>query len=355
MQNFGISKYVSILRNITLWTSPSYLAITPGVDVKGVWVEAVPELVTGRLKLWASIASVSSIRIPGYWQHKVGTTIEVAAPPMPGEKILYVLHGGAYVALSAHPSDVTASIARGFLKYCDSIHRVFSIEYRLSVGLPHKPAYPFPTALLDALAGYNYLVNVVGFSPSDIIIEGDSAGGNLAHALTRYLVDYQNTPDLNLPAPPSSLILLSPWSDLGSGRCTPGSSALTHKKSDFISVTEEASYAKMAFLGPHGIGAADINPYISPASLHLHMDAHFAGFPRTFIVGGGAEVLIDQIRTLKDRMIKDLGEGDGVLKGEGKVRYFEAADAVHDYLVLPWHEPERTETFQVLANWIAAV
>ena len=47
-------------------------------------------------------------------------------------------------------------------------------------------------ALIDALAGYNYLVNTVGFHPTRIILEGDSAGGNLALALTRYLLEHRN-------------------------------------------------------------------------------------------------------------------------------------------------------------------
>jgi acetyl esterase/lipase len=65
-------------------------------------------------------------------------------------------------------------------------------------------------------------------------------------------------------------------------------------------------------------------------------------------------VLIDQIRLLRDRMVADLGEGDGVKAGEGKVRYFEVPDGCHDYLVLPPHEPERTETLKAIAQWVEA-
>jgi len=41
-------------------------------------------------------------------------------------------------------------------------------------------------------------------------------------------------------------------------------------------------------------------------------------------------VLYDSIETLKDRMVADFDEHDGVKIGEGKVRY--VADGVHDYL-----------------------
>lgn len=344
-----------LLRTGPLQTFPNHHAIVPGAGINGVWVEPVPELITGELKTWAYVSSVSSIRIPGYWLHKRQSKIDIAASPIPGEKVVYALHGGGYIRLSAHPSDVTAGIARELLKHIPSVYRVFSVEYRLSMGRPYVPTHPFPAALLDALAGYNYLVNVVGFSPSDVIIEGDSAGGNLAHALTRYLIEYQTIPDINLPAPPGALLLLSPWADLGQSHDTPGSSSLTFLHSDYIGVVKSqgTDYAKAAFLGPHGMGAAEINRYISPASLNQNMKVDFKGFPRTFIVCGGAEVLRDQIRTFKDKMICDLEEGNGLKDGDGKVRYYEAKDGVHDYLVFPWHEPERGDTLREIARWVS--
>jgi len=71
-------------------------------------------------------------------------------------------------------------------------------------------------------------------------------------------------------------------------------------------------------------------------------------------VAGGAEVLYDSIVVAKDRMVKDLGEGNGVKPDEGKVRFYVGADAVHDYLVFTWHEPERTKTFKEINKWLSA-
>jgi acetyl esterase/lipase len=326
--------------------SPNHLAITGGVGVNGVWVEPVPpQLITGVLKTSMIATSVTPTRIPGYWMHKQGSTTKIDAPPVPGKKVVYNMHGGAYIRLSAHPSDPTATIPRGLLEHVDSVHRIFSIEYRLSSTTPNPVANPFPAALLDALAGYHYLINVIGFSPSDIIFCGDSAGGNLAHALVRYLVEYKD--DVSIPAPPSVLILLSPAADLGVSHDTPGSSTYECANSDYIELVRGVLYAKDAFLGPLGMSAAASNRYISPASLHPSMSVDFKGFPKTFIVAGGAEVLRDQIRTLKDRMLKDLGEEN--------LKYYEAEDSMHDYLALTWHEPERTDTYNALAKWIQTI
>ncbi|KAE9411373.1 alpha/beta-hydrolase [Gymnopus androsaceus JB14] len=326
-------------------TPPNHLAITPGVNVNGVWIPPIPELIKNELAIWANVAQVASIRIPGYWLHKEGSSITVAAPLMPGEKVVYALHGGGYVRLSAHPTDPTSNIARGLINHVGCVHRVFSTEYRLSSSLKSKEPNPFPAALIDALAGYVYLVKTVGLDPSDIIVEGDSAGGNLALALTRYLVEH---PDSGLPPPPGALILLSAWADLGPQALNPNSSWMNHAKSDYIGLVDVEGYyrAIRTFVGPHGLGAAETNPIISPASLNPAMKIHFKGFPRTFIAAGGAEI----------RWLQILGEGDGVRPGDGKVRFYVAADATHDWVALPLpkFEPERTETLEAIAAWVDA-
>jgi acetyl esterase/lipase len=299
----------------------------------------------GAVESWASFANVIPTRIPGYWLDKPGCDIPVGQKPVAGEKVLYCLHGGGYVEFSAHPKDKIAFVPIGILEHCKHFKRAFSIEYRLSSTAPLASANPFPAALIDALAGYNYLVNNVGFDPSDIVIEGDSAGGNLALALTRYLVEYSD--QTKLPRSPSSVILLSPWADIGSSHDGPNSS-LTTCSMDFLPDlnSDRIVWMKHAFVGPHKMDAAETNHYISPASLGVSSD--FKGFPRTFIVAGGAERLRDSIVTLKDIMVADMGEGDG----KGQVTYYEAPDAVHDYLVFPWHEPERTTTIQAMSKWL---
>jgi acetyl esterase/lipase len=333
---------------------PDHKAITPGTGVNGVWIPPLSDkFIIGKLRGWAERASAVSVPIPGYWMPKKGTNIDVASPSLPGEKVILTLHGGGYTQLSAHPSDMTSTIPRGLLKHVKSVNRVLSLEYRLSSAEPFTVAHPFPTALLDALAGYVYLVNELGFSPSNIIVEGDSAGANLAQSLTRYLTEYKGSPDL--PSPPGSLLLLSPWADLGqSHNDLPNGSASTCTGSDYIPnpTIPHYGYGVRAFVGPHGLEEAELNPYISPASVNPAIVVHFKGFPRTFIVAGGAEVLRDQIRTLRDRMVRDIGEGNGMIDEEGKVRYLEVPDGIHDYLIFSWHEPERTDTLKAIAEWV---
>ncbi|KIK67329.1 hypothetical protein GYMLUDRAFT_37424 [Collybiopsis luxurians FD-317 M1] len=333
-------------------STPNHLAITPGVDVNGLWIPPTPEVIKDELEIWANVAKVTCVRIPGYWIHKQDSTIPVDASPMPGERVVYHLHGGGYVTLSAHPSDPTASISRGLIQHITTVHRVFSCEYRLSSGSGAEAQNSFPAALIDALAGYIYLVKIVGFDPADIIVEGDSAGGNLALALTRYLVEHPNS---GLPAPPGALILLSPWADLGPQVADPHSSWVKNTITDYIGLTDIGSYFRAvgAFVGPHGLGAAETNPMISPASRNPAMKINFKGFPRTFIAAGGGEVFFDMISSLRDKMVKDLGEDNGIRPNEGKVRFYSPAGAVHDWVALPFFEPERTNTLKEIASWVA--
>ncbi|KAJ7792020.1 hypothetical protein B0H14DRAFT_3160518 [Mycena olivaceomarginata] len=104
--------------------------------------------------MWASVAEVAPIRLPGYWIHEPGSTVAPEAPLMPGEKIIYALHGGGYTIWSAHPAQFPGHAARGVIQHAACVHRTFSIEYRLSSTTPFAVAHPFPTALIDALTGY---------------------------------------------------------------------------------------------------------------------------------------------------------------------------------------------------------
>lgn len=334
---------------------PNHLAIDHDPTIKSTTVEPIPSSsIVEPIASFASAANVAPIRIPGYFLDAPGHEIPIGQAPSAGEKIAYCLHGGGYIVGSATPNDITGGIYKGLLEYCQDagLKRTFSIEYRLSVGKPlvssENGENPFPAALLDALAGYRYLIEVVGFKAENIVLVGDSAGGNLALALTRYLIEAHSLSQNSIPSPPGALLLLSPRGDLSNSHYTPGSSALLHT----YDITPElrfgiGDYARRAYLGPHGIHAAETSFYLSPAALTPAMeDISFKGWPRTFISSGGAERLLDQMRVLRSRIAKDCGEG------KNGVTYDEAPDAIHDFLPFKFWEPARSETLKRIAEWM---
>ncbi len=307
-----------------------------------------PHYISGDLKAFAESANVNPVRIPGYWFDKKGFNTRVNVSPLPGEKVLYYVHGGGFIAYSAHPRDLLAPLPMNVLECHPSFRRAFAIEYRLTSSLSNDFTNPFPAALLDAIAGYAYLVNDVGFSPKDIVVMGDSAGGNLALALTRYLAEVTSLPG-NIPAPPGSLILVSPWCDLGTSHTRPGASLETHLSTDILTDIDKGAFinARTNYCGVLGFpSAANSNPYLSPGSVHPNMPpVSFKGFPKTFIVAGDAEIFIDQIRGLTRRMRTDLGAGG--------VYYHEEKDAIHDYIALKAWEPEGAKTRVILGAWLS--
>lgn len=111
--------------------------------------------------------------------------------------VLY-LHGGAYTigSLGTHRS-LAAYLAR------ESASAVYTLDYRLA------PEHPFPAALDDAVAAFTELVTDHGFTADRVAVAGDSAGGGLALATARRLIDTRGLS-------PAALALISPWVDPGS-------------------------------------------------------------------------------------------------------------------------------------------
>jgi epsilon-lactone hydrolase len=177
----------------------------------------------------------------------------------PDHHVLY-LHGGGYVAGSpAHYRHFTWRVA------ASTRSTLLAIDYRLA------PEHPFPAALMDAVAAYQWLL-AQGANPSAIVVIGDSAGGGLALATLMKLRD-QGMP---LPA---AAIALSPWTDLA----LTGASLQLNAKADAMVNSEDVQ----SFAGMYLAGADPKNPYVSP----LYDTG--AGLPPILILVGSEEVLLD--------------------------------------------------------------
>lgn len=117
------------------------------------------------------------------------------APGAQAERAILYLHGGGYVMGSpnTHRSlggEVSRAAQAG----------VLMLDYRLG------PEEPFPAAVEDGVAAYQWLLEH-GFTPKNLAIAGDSAGGGLAAATLVSARDHK----LALPA---AAVCISPWSDM---------------------------------------------------------------------------------------------------------------------------------------------
>lgn len=174
------------------------------------------------------------------------------------EKVMIYLHGGGYVMGS--PATHRSLVAR-LAKACRV--RTISVDYRLA------PEHPFPAALEDSLAVYQW-VQDQGILSKNIIIAGDSAGGGLT------LATLMSLRDNNLPLPAMALCI-SPWTDL----------TLTGESITTCADIDPYISHDLLKLGAHYVGNhAPQNPLISP------FYADLKGLPPLLIHAGTDEVLL---------------------------------------------------------------
>jgi len=125
-----------------------------------------------RLTRWLIKQSVSRAKLPTDI-----TRSQVSADGVPCEwlvpddctttQVLLYLHGGGFVlGLTSLHLEMAAYLAQKLNS------RVLMVDYRVA------PEHPFPAPLEDCVTAYRWLVKQ-GFSGQNIVIAGDSAGGNL--------------------------------------------------------------------------------------------------------------------------------------------------------------------------------
>jgi epsilon-lactone hydrolase len=178
--------------------------------------------------------------------------------------ILY-LHGGGYVfgSLKSH-AGMVAEVARA--ARC----RVLQLDYR------RAPEHPFPAAVEDATAAYQWLLRR-GFAPERIAIAGDSAGGGLVLSM---LVASRAQ---GIPLA-GAAVCLSPWVDMEAT----GESYRTRERIDPLVQRKVVDEVTRLYLN----GQDPRTPTASP----IHAD--LTGFPPLLIQVGEREILFSDSEAL---------------------------------------------------------
>lgn len=105
------------------------------------------------------------------------TTKKMKDEEVKRKEVVLHIHGGGFIAMSSKSHQIyTRVLAR------DTNYPIFSVDYRLA------PEHPYPDGLEDCWNVYSWLVKYskinLNLDASQIILMGDSAGGNLVAALT---------------------------------------------------------------------------------------------------------------------------------------------------------------------------
>ena len=186
-------------------------------------------------------------------------------------QVILYCHGGGYTRGNLGYARVLAakmSAATG--------RETLAFQYRLA------PEHPYPAALEDAVTAWDYLMHL-GYGARDVIVAGDSAGGNLALELTLRLKERGRFL-------PGRLVLFSPWTDMtASGR--------SYQEREEIDPVLTLNYI-YATRDAYARGQDLSDPCLSP------LFADLTGFPPTLIQAGTNELLLSDSVRLRNRMLK---------------------------------------------------
>ncbi len=136
------------------------------------------------------VARVDRLRVPGPGGELDARLYVGLGAPRPPQPLLVYFHGGGWVIGDLDTHDALCRFLATF-GGC----RVLSVGYRLS------PEHPFPAPVEDAVAAFAWAAenaSELGADPARIAVGGDSAGGNLAAAVSLLSRDGGPAPAMQL-------------------------------------------------------------------------------------------------------------------------------------------------------------
>lgn len=233
-------------------------------------------------------------------------------------RILVYFHGGGWVTGNINSySHVCAYLAKR------TRHRVISVDYRLA------PEHPFPRGVEDCYYAAKEIFlkhDLFDCKEDDITLIGDSAGGNLAAAVSLMARDRGEFL-------PKRQILIYPATHFDHGEASPFPSVRENGMDYILTAKRMQDYMDMYIQNEED----KWSPYVSPL-----LARDLSNQPETLIV------------TAQYDPLRDEGEAYGKrLKESGnEVEIFRMEDAVHGFFAFPWHTDYVQRTYQVINGFL---
>lgn len=236
--------------------------------------------------------------------------------------VIYYIHGGCYI------SGLTYNYRDFCVPFCDLAEgvEIVLLDYKLS------PHYKYPVQLDEAIDLWNELTEHQAIKPENIIVGGDSSGGNLALSMMLRLRD-EGKPM------PNSAFFISPWTDMtASGKSYYKNYQNDVEIGDKHGVFDEET--RQAILNSYlfdYIGEANRSvPYISPALADYH------NFPPTLLFAGEHEMLLDDTLVVYEKM-----KTSGV-----SVTLETQPEMFHSYVLYNTYMPESRHSYETLKEFL---
>jgi acetyl esterase len=230
-------------------------------------------------------------------------SVRIYTPPGPRPlPVLLYFHGGGFALGSLDASDLRCRILSDWAGCI-----VVSVDYRLA------PKFPFPAALDDCYAATRWAAeNAAGIDgdPERVAVGGDSAGGNLAAAVTLLARD-RGAPKLifqYLAYPVLDLVALDRPSDLEMGR-------------DYNLTLEQMAWINDQYVPD---SAERANPLVSPLRA-----PDLGGLPPAYIITAEYDPLRDEGEAYAARL-REAGVPVELRRYDGMVHFFDNMASVLD-------------------------
>ncbi|EHK23133.1 uncharacterized protein TRIVIDRAFT_28223 [Trichoderma virens Gv29-8] len=259
--------------------------------------------------------------------------------PSSASKVIINLHGGGYVLpASEFMVDYMFRLQKLVSTSAQPVGILF-LSYDLS------PTVRYPRQLEQAVALVRYVVEVLNKAPEDIILTGDSAGGNLALGVLSHLSVAHPSPaipPLKLESKLRGVVLVSPWVsfDFKDASCT------KNARKDLLSITTLKRWGE-AFMGTPSPHTDNVELYNAPLAAP---DEHWRDLmaERVLVLAGKDEVLVDSIDQFSRKLTGALGtDRVTVLIAEGEAHDMPSLD-------LQFGIEVRGEQAKLMADWIIA-
>jgi len=278
----------AVLASVLTWAPQAALTAAHEQPAHGLILtgEAKQAYITEKMQAFshpAPDAAPPAFELPDGWtiahERINGVTVDRITPAEKrSDRVLLQLHGGGYIMAL---TDIHRSLAvrQAVLMNAGDI---YCVDYRTA------PAHLYPAALEDAVHAYEGIL-ARGVSAENIILVGDSAGGNLALGLALYLKDHGI-------AQPGVIALASPWTTM---EHRAGTSRTTKAAADQVLGIGTPLYGPVQTGDYSGGAFPRSDPRLSP------IYADLSGLPPILIQTGGNELFLTENEELEQKAAAD--------------------------------------------------
>ncbi|KAI5463057.1 Alpha/Beta hydrolase protein [Mariannaea sp. PMI_226] len=256
------------------------------------------------------------------------------------KKIVLFFHGGGYIS----------PLLPGHLEWCWRAYVVAGMEMKTEVAVAVLeytlcPEARHPVQLRQATSALAHLLSK-GFGPRDIVIGGDSAGGNLTSQLLCHLVEpHPTVRRVTLSEPLLGAFLVSPW-------VTKRTDDASFKENAWVDMLSGPTMdnSTRALLGPTNINETSHES----ARLAFPLDRDnscLRGMSsivnHLYVTAGSHEVFRDQAKTFANEV--------EYLNPKLNVRFDMQKRQAHDFILLEGQEERNGECMQEMKVWMRAL